>query len=718
MLSALRSPETKPRRGGARRAVDLIRTALTRHRALALCVAMTVLPSIAAAADEAEVVVVASEIDGVGSRRPVVSGRVVFVSVPVFDGTSPGSGIAGFDLVSGRRFERLLPGGANDIRRSWTEVFFSTFGPSGGPDDALLWVCRGDGSADVLRWEDGQIASGVDRELDARGPWMVWLRDLTPVGGSRTTLDIMSISAGGAGGALFSAENGSYPPRIVDNKGGWLMIEADDPGTRLLRPAFVDGRRDSVLRIEAGDLDRQLFGFGADRTVWVPIPGPAVTVERFDLPDLTHGLTRTLITPYEDGVAWTRVEPLGSVFGELVALCDSAEFGIEPWLLSGGTGRLISDIHPGPAGSADPVFTPFIRDYVHVVAKLDDGTQGPGLWELGAFSAARPLTGAASGLIGLDPTPLANVRRHNALVVLASATRPGFGRELWRLRDGDSASPIDIQGGAGSSDPRALAALPNGLVFLARDETGRDSVWFSDSTPTGLRLLLPGRPPLPEPSTLIGVSAEGTVVVSGQDGGLATLWNLHPPAPYTWWGHADRDDDGFSDRAEIILGSDSCDHSRTPVGGRSAQGEWLNGRLTGLRVRHDSATRTSRVSARGFVGSPPAAVTGTRDVPWIFDLGISVAAVVRTDGRRRVQLPGLDVRFRESRRVTRFRIRSTGPAFGAPASLAEVASMGRGVIEPSVFADAWQSYLVRREVRLRTRSGGIDMALAGRSSRR
>jgi ELWxxDGT repeat protein len=228
---------------------------------------------------------------------------------------------------------------------------------------------------------------------------------------------------------------------------------------------------------------------------------------RFDFEYWDEAYEYPLNTNYFPTLAFAEVDD------SLYLAAFSREFGEELF----NRYELVADIWPGAENSAPDDF--YLLGST-LFFSATDGTNGRELWRTdGSTAGTELITDLVAGEEGSNPTVLGNIG--DTLIVAAET--PETGRELWSVDQstGESMLISDIAAGATSSDPQGGFLFGSELYFTIL-EVGRRSLWATDGTPSGTRLVF-----APEDSSVV------TASLCTKDADL--LFRTAGEPIQTWW---------------------------------------------------------------------------------------------------------------------------------------------------------------------------------------
>jgi ELWxxDGT repeat protein len=343
----------------------------------------------------------------------------------------------------------------------------------------------------------------------------LWRSDGTPAGTTLVT-DVVGIdSLSGVGDMLYFIGN--------DDSHGYELWKSDGTpaGTSLVKDILPGPISSAIHSISS--TNGQLFFFASDGVHgWEPWRSDGTAAGTSMVMDINPGgtshfntaainnLNGTVFFIADDGIhgpeLWrsdgtaagtsmvenirpgaddSEIEHLTSVDGKLFFFANDGVHGAEPWISDGtpSATRMIKDIDPSPLGSV-PTGSPFNIASLNgmLLFSADDGMHGDEPWIS---------DGTAAGTLGMDintisvgsyPTALTDV--NGSLFFIASQSH---GSELWKS--------AGVEAGASRIDPGneffayELTSMNDRLFLIAADKTHNRSLWQSDGTPGGTRLV-------------------------------------------------------------------------------------------------------------------------------------------------------------------------------------------------------------------------------------
>jgi len=150
-------------------------------------------------------------------------------------------------------------------------------------------------------------------------------------------------------------------------------------------------------------------------------------------------------------------------FTGFIFSADDARHGRELWRsdATGGGTAMVTDLRPGPSGSAPQNLTVF-GNYVYFSA--EDGVRGRELWRSDGTAAGTTLVAdIVSGAQGSDPVSFAATSTR----LYFSAATPAYGRELWSTTGSNASLIVDLNPGPNSGYVNGLVAVTSGLERIA-----------------------------------------------------------------------------------------------------------------------------------------------------------------------------------------------------------------------------------------------------------
>jgi ELWxxDGT repeat protein len=192
----------------------------------------------------------------------------------------------------------------------------------------------------------------------------------------------------------------------------------------------------------------------------------------------TVRLTSLGFRPFEGGATFAPVVAGGRVY----FAADPGNRGSQLWSSDGtpeGTG-LVTLIHTSAPGSSPFGMAPFAGG---VVFSANDGDE-LALWlSDGTTAGTRPIPDTEAPAGSDYPRPVVS----NGLVFYERPIQPFGPGHLWRT-DGTEAGTFRVTPD-GVDNPGAIAPFGDGVIFLISDDNGNVSLWASDGTVAGTRLL-------------------------------------------------------------------------------------------------------------------------------------------------------------------------------------------------------------------------------------
>ena len=399
-----------------------------------------------------------------------VAGRELFAS----DGTAAGTRLA----------KDTLPGYLGSVQTSGAValgnlVLFRAYDPRVGSD--LLW--RSDGTAagtyalsSSALGPVGLVALGsvaLFIAFDEAVGTELWITDGTIAG---TTL-LIDLRPGQASGLdPYSTPPEAWPRRIgaevwfVGNDGlqGTELWRTDGTAAGTQLGVNLNPAGDSNI-IAIGSLGNTVVFAGDDGSTGVELwsVGPSGGVPTIDINQSGSSFPRALT---EAG-------------GLLYFVADDGQSGNEVWvtdLIS--PPQQLADLNPGPASAMSaPVMV--AGGGAGVVFLADNGVTGVEPWSAVGFGPPTLVADVWPGSVG-GATDLA-VDAAGTVYVVAN---DGFaGWELWTIAGGTAALLLDLQSGAGSSNPTSLRTFGTELWFSADDGVHGEQPWIRDAA--GFRMV-------------------------------------------------------------------------------------------------------------------------------------------------------------------------------------------------------------------------------------
>lgn len=188
----------------------------------------------------------------------------------------------------------------------------------------------------------------------------------------------------------------------------------------------------------------------------------------------------------------------GSLPADLVAFGDGVLFsaddgatGREPWRADAATGAVrVADLHPGPLGSeAKSIVVAGDRAYFAAAASDTSGAQ---LWATDGTEAGTFLVSGVKGrygpLIELDLPLTAAI---GDTLYFVTDMSDGRGLALWRTDGSEDGTRLvaDLKSYPCSAEFRAMVAMGDRLLLVARSPESDDELWISDGTESGTSMV-------------------------------------------------------------------------------------------------------------------------------------------------------------------------------------------------------------------------------------
>jgi ELWxxDGT repeat protein len=199
-----------------------------------------------------------------------------------------------------------------------------------------------------------------------------------------------------------------------------------------------------------------------------------------------------VLTDIIPGVANSAVHQLCVVNDVVYFRAEDVEHGVELWR-SDGTEKgtwLVKDIQPLLFENLSSSPSHFVASGNTVFFAANDAEHGVELWKsAGTEDSTNIVLDIVSGELNSDPYPLCSAGRH----IYFTADDRVHGRELWRS-DGTAEGTsmvLDIAPGIQSSAPRDPIWIEKSetLLFVAADADDNEEPWISDGTPSGTQVL-------------------------------------------------------------------------------------------------------------------------------------------------------------------------------------------------------------------------------------
>lgn len=262
----------------------------------------------------------------------------------------------------------------------------------------------------------------------------------------------------------------------VTSVGSILTYAADDSGGAGMEPwkTRADGSTVMIADIRPGEQGSSPHGFHnvANNLLFVADDGVHGSELWIDI--LT---TQWMVMDINPGPEGSFPEILASAEEELYFTADDGTSGRELWYyILGPQAFLVSDLNPGPSGSAvtSGAFTSGFGAHTFVFS-ADNGSTGREAWATVDGETPWLLTDYP-GAVGFDPELMTGV----GSFVFFSATFPAAGREVW-FSNGVSAAGTSVWAyladGPIGSNPRNIQNVNRELFLVADSELGVSSVY-------------------------------------------------------------------------------------------------------------------------------------------------------------------------------------------------------------------------------------------------